>query len=426
MDEIPETHTCSQEEQAPRTAQPRKRQINSDGDDEPLTKRARLTRKNLSLFDKMGKKKKASEPTDESRSTKTTSTTTSGLDIKAYQNGILLPPSSKTPANHKTRRERNARSRETASPTETEHRGFVKRIENAGNDATVVVETSKLLKEYDDEDYTRAFNRAFTGFPKDVGFNNGLPAPQPDFVEGPRMQEYRPFPVDEHVSGAVLYKDDRRSVTLPHLAGEWKGPDGSMKEAELQGSYDGAALVYARTRALAYLGKSDPPGHAEITTFTTDGTNLNFYSHYVDRTEDKTLEYHQYPDGSYNMTKYQEFKEGRRHLRNTQDDARDQSYALRDQLKEHWKKQRHSGLPHTPCLHLLVDTYTPPAGLPLLADHTHPTPRSPLDNNSHSPQLPHTPRLHPPVDTDSPTHPVSTHWTEPAVGTMVPYIILPR
>ncbi|KAK0655252.1 hypothetical protein B0T16DRAFT_307406, partial [Cercophora newfieldiana] len=337
------------EKQAPQSTQTRKRQIVGDSDDdaEPRAKRARttqltsglarLTRKNLALFDKMGKKNKALDSKDES---KTTSTTTSGFDIKAHKNGILLFPSSKTPTNHKTRRERNARSRGTASPTETEHRGFVKRIQNAGNEATVVAEMGMLLKVYEDEDYTRAFNRAFTGFPKDVGFNNGLSAPQPDFVEGSRMQEYDPFPVDEYVSGAVLYEDDRCSVTLPQLAGEWEGPDGSIKEAELQSSYDGAALVYARNEALSYLGKSDPPGHAEVTTFTTDGTNLHFYSHYAAETEDKTLKYHQYLDASYNLMKFDEYKNGRRHLRNIQDDAKDQSYALRDQLKEHWKQQR--------------------------------------------------------------------------------------
>jgi hypothetical protein len=193
-------------------------------------------------------------------------------------NGILPPLSSKTPTNHKIRRERGARSRGTASPTELEHRHYVGRIGNAGNEATMVVETSKLLKEYNDGGYTRAFNRAFTGFLKDVGFNNGLSNSQPDFVEGPRMEEFDPFPVDEHVSGAVLYRGDRRSVTLPHVAGEWKGPDGNMKEAKLQSSCDRAALAYARRQALAYLGKPDPPGHAEITTFTTDGTNLHLFA----------------------------------------------------------------------------------------------------------------------------------------------------
>ncbi len=44
-------------------------------------------------------------------------------------------------------------------------------------------------------------------------------------------------------------------MTLPHIAGEWKGPDGSMKEATLQSGYDGAALVYARNQALAHQGK---------------------------------------------------------------------------------------------------------------------------------------------------------------------------
>lgn len=51
-----------------------------------------------------------------------------------------------------------------------------------------------------------------------------------------------------------------------------------MKEAELQSGHDGAALVYAWNQALAYLGKHDPPGHAEVTTFTTDSTNINFYA----------------------------------------------------------------------------------------------------------------------------------------------------
>jgi hypothetical protein len=34
----------------------------------------------------------------------------------------------------------------------------------------------------------------FTGFPNDVGFNNGLLVPQPDFVEGLEMQTVSPVP----------------------------------------------------------------------------------------------------------------------------------------------------------------------------------------------------------------------------------------
>jgi hypothetical protein len=67
----------------------RKRQIDSDGDDnEYELKRARLTRKNLALFDRTAKKKEAvktsasapPESTVESSTTKTT-TTTAGFAI---------------------------------------------------------------------------------------------------------------------------------------------------------------------------------------------------------------------------------------------------------------------------------------------------------------------------------------------------------
>lgn len=114
-----------------------------------------------------------------------------------------------------------------------------------------------------------------------------------------------------------------------------------MDEARLQSSYNGAALLYARNQALSYLGKPDRDGHAKVTTFTTDGTNLNMYAHYAAPSEDGTLEYHQYPIKSANLIdSYEGFKEGRRWVRNAQDHAKEQSYALRDQLKEHWKQCR--------------------------------------------------------------------------------------
>jgi hypothetical protein len=333
--------------------EPNERQIGSDGDnDQHQPKRAQLTRKNLALFNKIaknkGKKASASAPadsTDESSTTKTTSTTSSGFAIQAYKNGILDPSSSKPPENLEDIRKRVAKSRGTASPTESAYEDYVDRVERASNEATMVFEVGgRLLKEYPRGGYTRAFNQAFTAFPKDVGFNNGLSAPQPDFVEGLEMRDYDPFPVDECVSGAVLYKDDPRSLTLPHLAGEWKGRGKDMMEARLRSAYDGAALVYARNRTLSYLGKPDPPGHARVTTFTTDGTNLNLFAHYAAPSEHGTLKYHQYPITSANLLKsHQEHNEGRKHLRNEQDHAREQSYDLRDQIKEHWKGNRRDG-----------------------------------------------------------------------------------
>lgn len=290
-------------------------------------------------------KKKSSDPSDDSGSIRTISTTASGFAVQARENGILDPVGSKPPKNLEEVRQQLAASRKTVSPSESVYEDYVYAVRGADNEATMVGETLPLLKTYPREPYKKMLNQAFTAFPSKVGFNNGLSAPQPDFVEGLEMEEYRPLPIDKHVNGAVLYKDNPRSVTLPHIAGEWKGPGGDMREATLQSGYDGAALVYARNQALAYQGKSDPPDHANITTFTTNGTQVHFYAHYATPTEDGTLEYHQFPVKSTSLVNsHGEHKEGRRGLRNAQDRAKEQSHALKDQLKEHYKQQRGGGL----------------------------------------------------------------------------------
>ncbi|EFY87835.1 hypothetical protein MAC_06083 [Metarhizium acridum CQMa 102] len=347
------------QKQHPPATESWKRQVGSDGDgdgDEHQPKRAPLTQKNLARFNKMGRKKGISkvsapappESTTESTTTKTTSTTSSGFAIQAYKNGILEPRYSQPPTNLKKIQDQHARSRATASPTESVYEDYVDRVGGAVNEATMVFEVGgQLLKKYPKgyKGYKRALKQAFTGLPKDIGFNNGLSAPQPDFIEGLEMQEYEPFPVNEHVSGAVLYKDDPGSLTLPHLAGEWKGRGKDMEEARMQSAFNGAALVFARNQALSYIKKPDPLGHAAVTTFATDGTNINFYAHYAAPSNDGRVKYHQYHYASANLKdSHQGHKDGRRGLRNGQDHAREQSYTLRDQLKEHWK-QHHNPAP---------------------------------------------------------------------------------
>ncbi|KAJ8121683.1 hypothetical protein ONZ43_g1927 [Nemania bipapillata] len=329
-----------------------KREISSDSEsdnNERQPKRVRLTRKNLTLFNKMARKKGSKkvlgsgtpESTTES-STKTISTSSPGFAEQAYSNKILLPCYSKPPGNLEGIRERHSRSRGTTSPPESEYGRYVASVQGAPNEATIVFETGgALLKKYNDTGYRRAFNQAFTGFPQNVGFNNGLSAPQPDFVEGLERNEYNPVPVNKHVNGAVLYKNNPLSLALPHLAGEWKGHGKDLEKAKLQSAYDGAALVYARNQALSLIGKPDSPGHAEVTTFATDGTNLHIFAHYAAESDDGLLEYHQHLVKSTNLVgSYEEFKDGRKRLRNEQDRAREQSYALRDQLKEYWKQRR--------------------------------------------------------------------------------------
>ncbi len=237
-------------------------------------------------------------------------------------------------------RSRHARRRESASPPESAYNDYVRAVNVAPNEATMVINAGgELIKKHRDRAYHSVYNQAFTAFPRDVGFNDGLSAPQPDYIEGLEVGEYDPAPVDE-LSGAVLFKDDPFSLTLPHMAGEWKGRGKDMDEARLQSGYDGAALVYSRNKALDYIGEPDPPGHAAVTTFTADGTNVNFYAHYAAPGRDGTPKYHQYQYASANVaTSYDGHKEGRRGLRNQQDYAKEQSYALRDRLQRRWYDQ---------------------------------------------------------------------------------------
>lgn len=209
----------------------------------------------------------------------------------------------------------------------------------------MVAKTSaRLLKDYP-KGYGQVFNQAFTNLPRDAGFNKGLSAPQPDFVEGMDMEHFFPLPVDERVPGAVLYADDPHSVTLAHVAGEWKGPGKNMEEARLQAAFDGAALVYGRDQAHHVVsegagdtGSETAAGQALVTTFTADGRHLNLFAHYAAEAENGVLLYHQYPIRSHNLVdSYDGFKEGRKQLRNAQDLAREESHALRDALLAQWR-----------------------------------------------------------------------------------------
>jgi hypothetical protein len=182
----------------------------------------------------------------------------------------------------------------TASPTESEYEVAAHRLVLAENEGTIVEETSKLLKDYHVMGYRRAINLPFKDFPKNVGFNNGLSAAQPDMVEGLEKSEFDPFPVSGQLARAADPYSSPGAITLPHLAGGWKGPGKDMNLARLQAAYDGAHMVYGRNEARSFLGNPDPPNHAFVISFTTDGTTLNAFAHYSTTSHNKT-EYHQFP-----------------------------------------------------------------------------------------------------------------------------------
>ena len=198
-----------------------------------------------------------------------------------------------------------------------------------------------MLKDNSRKGYIQKFDVSFTGYPKNAGFNNGLSAPQPDFVKGLVTSQFEPFKVYKHISGAATQDDYRGSVALPHIAGEWKAKMKIVDAAKLQVGYAGAALVYSRNQALAHMGKSDPPGHAAVATFITDGVNINQYALYAKKSASGETEYHQYPINVEVLeNSYELFKVGRRILRNAQEYAKEQSYQLRDELIEHWQQNQ--------------------------------------------------------------------------------------
>jgi hypothetical protein len=153
-----------------------------------------------------------------------------------------------------------------------------------------------------------------------------------------RRCKHRPFPVHKHISSAVCYKDNPHSLTQPRSG---RDPGRTWKKQSYSAAMTGLLLELQGTGPLPISGHPSPPGHAEFTTFTTNSTNLNLYTHYTVPSEKGRLEYHQYPVKSTNLIdSHQGFKDGRRVLRNEQDHAREQSYALRDQLMDHWQQHR--------------------------------------------------------------------------------------
>lgn len=96
-------------------------------------------------------------------------------------------------------------------------------------------------------------------------------------------------------------------------------------------------MVYGRGEALAYIDNPDPAGSSHVFTATSNDLLLNTFAHYaVKDPVTKKQEYHQYQLGSVAMTgTFQDYKRGRKQVRNLQDRGRKESLLLRDSLVEY-------------------------------------------------------------------------------------------
>jgi hypothetical protein len=86
------------------------------------------------------------------------------------------------------------------------------------------------------------FNELFKNFPKNVRFNNGLSAAQPDMVEGIDLREFDLFPICQQLDRAAIPSLGSNTITLPYLVGEWKGPGKEMILAQHQTAYYSASI----------------------------------------------------------------------------------------------------------------------------------------------------------------------------------------
>lgn len=272
------------------------------------------------------------------KSKQKTSTAASFPD-RVLANGIQPPATSKPPSNLAQLKIQISRQREESpSPSESELKIMVSKLRAVPNEQTILLRTSQLLKEYGEEDngYVKVYNQAFTAFPKNLGFNNGLLAAQPDMVEGLEMPAFAPFPIREKLGGAAVPNPGWGAITLPHIAGEWKGPGGLIEVARNQAAYDGACMVYGRNKALLFADSPDLVGYAQVFTFITDGEMLQTFAHYSSHEQGKVV-YYQYPIADPTLLlSYNSLKESRQLLRNLQDMAKEASEKLRDDLLRKW------------------------------------------------------------------------------------------
>lgn len=276
-------------------------------------------------------------------SSRSISTTSEGFENRALENGVFdaVRSGKQTVADADVKKKLLA-SRGSTSPTQSQYNKFADRIVEASNEQGAIAVYSKYIFQdtedaYFDIGYRRKEDKMWTEFPKNVGFNNGLSAPKPDIIEGFSRDTFPP--TIEYIKSSRIVRDEPKYVVLPHMAVEYKAREKSLHEAKVQAGYDGAAMVYGRNEALKFIGKADPPRRPAVLTATTTGQEWNVYAHYAHPNEATGKEeYYQCRMASRSMENLNEYKQGRRVLRNMQDFAREQASELRDSLHKDYNE----------------------------------------------------------------------------------------
>ncbi|KAK5651235.1 hypothetical protein OQA88_12699 [Cercophora sp. LCS_1] len=291
-----------------------------------------LTRRNLARLNALnGDTRRHRHSTyvfdDDSDDTMTISTTASEFEQRAYENGLLDPPSSRPRGFNALRNVGNQR-RTSTQPSEQAHQEYCDDISESYNEARAsFLVQSSMMRQYGsiDRNYGRQNSRAITQIPEQ-DFNN-LPNPLPDVLDGLKTKA-----LPGHLHNNALHT--AHSLSFCHFATELKRTDGNFHQATVQARYDGAVMVNARERALDQARRDGAATAAAIDkaaqddavfTLVTDGKVAEIYSHYC-----ANEQYHQNLVACESLLEYP--NRGRQLIRNFQDYARVKSYELANLL----------------------------------------------------------------------------------------------
>lgn len=214
----------------------------------------------------------------------------------ALESGILLHNSSVPPLNLEEIQVFLGQDRKSPGPGQIEFTTYEQQAETAPGEAGVKsVLQDNILQRRKYSVYKIEHNQQFSRFPINVGFNNGLSAATPHWVEGYFKDYFNQNPIVQSLEDSAVPTAGTFPIAIAHLIGEFKKLGGNLVIGSQQAAYAAACLVCGRNLARLSMQKTAEPGLAYVGSFVSDGHCLRISVHYT--TEDpisKATQYRQY------------------------------------------------------------------------------------------------------------------------------------
>jgi hypothetical protein len=318
----------------------------------PRLRKAKLTHKNLKIFEKeMAKTRKTpggdsgSGTATSSSKSKNTTTTDKKFGERLYENGVRFEDlDAQPPKDMEEIKQYLDKDRDSQPANEDDYQMYLAATRFAQNEDSVVTNVwPRLAKDPLNQKqfgYNQNTNFAWTEVENVVTAN--VSDPKPDIFESFQHSQYPPEAVE--ALGPAL-APTTYGVAMPRLCIELKGPGGMMPCATKQAAYDGAVMVDAAWEAHQYMAKPADNfiGKTQALTGAVNNTNLHIYAnHAISPRADATkpypekLQYHQFavkeliPKAS-----LEDYNKARKIVRNAQDWAREKATRNKDDLHAH-------------------------------------------------------------------------------------------